>query len=310
MSQQIDDQVGDMSIRSNKLWTIILLCLSLTALMILSAGINGLDFTYGKPFSTRSEVETGTVGVEPLTFGEGYFNFIFALIAVFLISLPIALIFLISSKDRKRIIRVLLPPMWLAIIYLLIRPEVPPYVQPKSGLPETLTPAEPLIADVEPTSAPSTLMEVEFIFTPPQWLVTVMTIGLAILIATLLVSVFLYTQRFIHRKLSPLQQIAQEAQEAMDALMTGADLRNTVIRCYYEMNQVLIKHRGVKRDKSMTPREFERNLERAGVPGEHVRTLTRLFEVVRYGTEVPGEEEERQAIESLSMIVNAIRSSP
>jgi hypothetical protein len=137
-----------------------------------------------------------------------------------------------------------------------------------------------------------------------------MTTGIAILISTLLVSVFIYIRRLTRRRLSPLQQLAKEAQDAIDALKAGSDLANTIIRCYYEMNRVLLEQRGFKRDKAMTPREFERDLVGVGLPSEQVRKLTRLFESVRYGTKVSDEEEERQAIESLSLIVNAIKGSP
>jgi hypothetical protein len=299
-----------MLIRGTKLWTIIFLFLSLTALILLSAGITDLDFKEGKRFSIRRDVETGVAGIQLPTIGEGYFNILFALVVVSLLLLPIAIIFLFTSKDRKRIIRILFPLIWIAIIYLLIRPDVPPFVQPESALPKTPIHDESLLTDVETISAPLILMEGEFTYTPPQWLITMMTIGLAILIATLLVSVFLHIQQHTHRRRSPLHQLAQEAQEAIDALKAGADLRNTVIRCYYEMNRVLIEQRGVKRDEAMTPREFEQDLEDAGLPNEQVRMLTRLFERVRYGTKVSDEEEERQAIESLSLIIKAIKSLP
>lgn len=299
-----------MLIRSNKLWIIIFFCLSLAALILLSAGISGLDFTYGKPFSIRRDVETGAVGVQLPIFGEGYFNIIFALVAVSLLLLPIAIFLIFSSKDRKRIILILFPLMWLVIIYLLIRPDVPPFIQPESGLPVSVIADESPLTDVESTDATPAPTEVEFTYAPPHWLVTTITIGLAILISTLLMSVFVYIRHLTRRRLSPLQQLAQEAQEAIAALKAGADLRNTVIRCYYEMNRVLTEQRGVKRDEAMTPREFERDLEDAGLPSEQVRMLTRLFERVRYGTKVSDEEEERQAIESLSLIVKAIKSSP
>jgi hypothetical protein len=136
-----------------------------------------------------------------------------------------------------------------------------------------------------------------------------MTIGLAISIATLMVGIALYIRRRIQRKTGPLEQLAQEAQEAIDALQAGADLKNTVIRCYHEMSLILLEQRGLKRAETMTPREFERDLEDSGLPGEQVRLLTRLFETVRYGTKVPDEEEENMAIESLSSIVDAIGRS-
>ena len=84
---------------------------------------------------------------------------------------------------------------------------------------------------------------------------------------------------------------------------------NTVIRCYPEISLILLEQRGINRTETMTPREFERVLKDRGLPSEQVRVLTRLFEMVRYGTKVPDKEEENIAIESLSSIIDAIRSS-
>jgi len=102
-----------------------------------------------------------------------------------------------------------------------------------------------------------------------------------------------------------LGKIAQQAQQALDALQSGGDLRDTVIRCYYEMSRVLRIQRGIQRTKDMTPREFESTLETVGLPAEAVHQLTRLFETVRYGAQNIGENEEQQAIASLTAIVAA-----
>ena len=48
-------------------------------------------------------------------------------------------------------------------------------------------------------------------------------------------------------------------------------MRNTVMRCYFEMVRVLDEQRGIRRQMDMTPREFEKRLEDTGLPGEHVR---------------------------------------
>ncbi len=58
----------------------------------------------------------------------------------------------------------------------------------------------------------------------------------------------------------------------------------------------------------MTAQEFEQFLKDAGLPKEPLRQLTRLFEDVRYGTKVPSEKEERQAVRCLTAIAKACRS--
>ncbi len=143
-------------------------------------------------------------------------------------------------------------------------------------------------------------------FTPqtPPWLVLAVSALLALLL-TALVGLALWL--FFRRKASepPLKRIAEEAQVALEAIRAGGDLKNIILRCYAEMSRVLHEQRNIQRPQYMTPHEFEAALEGRGLPPEPVRTLTRLFEEVRYGTKLPGEWEERQALDSLAAIVTA-----
>jgi len=102
-----------------------------------------------------------------------------------------------------------------------------------------------------------------------------------------------------------LDLLAREARSAVEALRSGGDIRNVIIRCYFEMVQVLNRQRGITRKEGMTPREFERRLFELGLPVEPVTKLTRLFESVRYGAKDLGEVEERQALAYLEAIVQA-----
>ncbi len=283
---------------SSRLWALFFVFIALVALFLLSAGLSELEFRYGEPFSMLREAEADGGGLELPTLGGGYVRIILYIFAGLQLFLPLAIIyFLISREARWRVLGALLSLSWIAALYFLIRSGLYTFTQPGTVFPDTLPLGEALSTDVE------------FTYRAPQWLVIVMTIGLAISIATLLVGIALFIRRRVQRKSSPLERLAQEAQEAIDALQAGADLKNTVIRCYHEMSLILLKQRGLKRAEAMTPREFERDLEDSGLPGEQVRVLTRLFEMVRYGAKVPDEEEENIAIESLSSIVDAIRNS-
>ena len=106
-----------------------------------------------------------------------------------------------------------------------------------------------------------------------------------------------------------MEQLAKEAKGALDALKGGAELRDTVMRCYFEMSRVVSEERGIRRERAMTPREFEERLGELGLPERHVVQLTRLFEGVRYGSKETGEREADQAVASLSAIVDACRSA-
>ena len=140
---------------------------------------------------------------------------------------------------------------------------------------------------------------------PPRWLVFATSLVLSAFILTVLF--FLGRRR--RRRRDPLELVAREAQKTLDELSTGIDLEEGVIRCYYEMGHVLGKERGLKRRRSMTTREFESYLEAAGLPGVHIKRLTRLFEKVRYGAKNLGKHEDREAIDCLTAIVRACEGS-
>lgn len=94
--------------------------------------------------------------------------------------------------------------------------------------------------------------------------------------------------------------LADAAGRAADRIGTaeGADLENEVYRAWFEMTQLL----DVERPETSTPGEFADAATAAGLRDEHVRSLTNLFESVRYGpTETTPELEER-AVETLQRI--------
>jgi len=97
--------------------------------------------------------------------------------------------------------------------------------------------------------------------------------------------------------------LALEAERALEALKAGLDLKNVIVRCYWQMAQVLQQEQGLEKQAAMTVREFERLLEARGVPPSPVRQLTRLFEAVRYGRRPVYAEDERQAVDCLTAIV-------
>ena len=273
--------------------------MAVLAMILLSASLSELEFLPGQPFSLgRRPAQVGLGG--GVVEGDALGALLRALVILTAVLTPFAIIYLIvSPKARRRLLAQLVP---LALLFLFfyyqwtrIEPELPgAESEPASGLPPITLP-------------PSSL---ESVPDPPQWLTVVTSLGLAVLIAAFLVGALWLVWRGRRRPASSLKQLAREAQEALDALLAGADLRNTIMRCYFEMARVLSEQRGIRRQKDMTPREFERRLEKAGLPGEPVQRLTRLFEQVRYGTKVPNEREEGQAIACLTAIIEACRSLP
>ncbi len=283
-----------------RLWVLLISGLAIVAMVLLAAGLSDLEFLPGRPLPRRARAgETLELffGAIP---GSEVFGFIFmALYYIAVLLLPLAIIYvLISPEARKRVVRSLGLLLWLLALFLVMRarPDLFQELQMQPG-------AAPSPDDVaNPTFA--------FAGSFPQWAVLLTTLGLAVAMAAVLVGGAWYIWRRGRAPSTPLEQLAQEAQEALVALAAGADVKDTVMRCYFEMSRVLSEQRGIERAEAMTPREFEGQLREAGLPGRHVEQLTRLFEGVRYGARIPDEQEERRAVACLTAIVEACQSSP
>ncbi len=95
-----------------------------------------------------------------------------------------------------------------------------------------------------------------------------------------------------------------EAERALESLKAGLDLKNVIVRCYWQMAQVLQEEQGLEKQAAMTVREFERLLQARGVPSTPVHQLTQLFEAVRYGRRLAKADDERTAVDCLTAIVH------
>lgn len=292
-----------LSMTIRKLWIIISLGIAILAVLVLSSSLAGLEMPLGEPFS----LGTGTsVRPPPAAFGaepSPLAMFIVRAMLLFILALlPFSVLYLLFTPDgrRKLLQNLVIFGVLLGLIYMLRRQfRTEGETDVLSQL--SMAPADEIGEMAKPA---------EFSGAVPDWLVFVASFALAALIATLvIVLVWALVRR--RRQAKPgiaLEQLAQQAEEAADAIEAGGDLRDTVIRCYLEMNRVVREARGILRQQAMTPREFEEQLERAGLPREQVRDLTRLFEDVRYGSKALGEWEGRRAIACLSTIADACRS--
>jgi hypothetical protein len=288
--------------RHKKLSIIFLSGIAVAAMVLLPAGLSDLELLPGQPFYIEMESQLGEGEFGPLPGGEFLLVLVRAFFALALLSLPFLIIYLIISPEfRKRVLRMLVSLLWVCAFYIVLTRVRPDLFD--VGREMRLTPPQGQTLSPVPVAG--------FVASPPRWLALVAALGLAVLLAGLLVGTAWFIWRHIHRPAtpSPLEQLAQQARDALESLRAGDDLKNTVIRCYFEMVRVLDEQRGIKRQMDMTPREFEIRLERAGLPDEHVRRLTRLFEAVRYGAKDVGENEERRAVACLTAIVEACEGS-
>ncbi len=286
--------------KRKRLWLILFSGLAVTAVAILASGLSDLDMTYEGhqlPRVPRGEEQQQGEAPPPSRLLEISFRVLFTVAGALL---PFAiLLYLVLPQVRRRVLRDLIALFIVMIpLYLLWR------FQPEAT--ETLDDFQ--MPQATPQDIPPS-PDVAYVPEPRAWLILAATIGVALLLAALLVGLGWYIWRRRQRPSPSMDKLAQEAQEAIDAIEAGADLKDTVTKCYFEMMQVLKDQRGVQRQRAMTPREFEAELEGLGVPTAQVRRLTRLFEAVRYGDKQLGEQEERQAVVSLTSIVRSCRST-
>lgn len=288
--------------KQKKYWALLFLVVTLVAIILLSAGISGLKLLTGKPLRLGLKIQDlreNRVAEQ----GDSLGTIFRALFIVFLIFTPLAILYLlISPKHRKHALRnviLLLVLFTLSGLLLYARPALIKGVIPYMALPA-----------MPKAEWPPGELTTPFNPNPPQWFIWVVSFGLAAFIVTVIISIARFVMRRRISSNSSLQHLAQEALNAVEELQAGTDLKNIVIRSYYKMACIAGKLQGVRRSSDMTAQEFEQLLIDAGLPKEPLRQLTRLFEDVRYGTEVPSEKEEREAVRCLTAIAEAYRSMP
>jgi hypothetical protein len=130
-----------------------------------------------------------------------------------------------------------------------------------------------------------------------------------LLFLTILIFIIWRVLRWWSQRRTTVTALGAEASQALDDLQTGADLEDTILRCYAQMSRVVSEQRNIQRKQAMTPREFEQELTRCGLPKEDVSELTRLFELSRYGDIKLGEQEKMQALTCLQAIVEVCQEA-
>ncbi len=238
---------------------------------------------------------------------EGWMRTLLAIFRALLIIgwlfLPLFVIYLIINKEaRKKFLRdmmMLIP--FLLLFYWLSGSQLPERMSEELNLEGTSAEQLPF-AEMTP-SAP--LPE----FTaPPNWVTTATAIFLGVTLTLIMIGIAVALWRRAQlAKNTPLMRVQREAQNAINAIEAGGDVRGVIIRCYLQMVQAVSEHRNLYRGADMTPHEFEAFLLNNGIPAGPVHNLTQLFEQVRYGAAAPGRQEERTAITSLSAIVSAVQ---
>jgi hypothetical protein len=271
-----------------------ILILVALAIILLSASLSSLELRAGRGRPVAMERQESETGALPSA-NPFMRVFIRVILLITGILIPVSIILnLRSSQGRRRMLILFI----IVMSFILLMNHIP---WSKFQLRVPKLNMQGLLGDKSQLPPQDDIA----IPNPPWWLVFIASLGLSALI--LGGSLFLW--RRFRRRSSPLELVAKEARKTIDELRGGADLKEGVIRCYFEMNNVLKEQRGLKRQQAMTTREFENYLNEIGLPDLHIKRLTRLFEKVRYGAKNLTSVEDREAIACLSAIVRACEGS-
>lgn len=277
----------------NKRLILLLAVLALGALTILAISLNEIPFREGQHFG-REEVTRPSVIPPALDQTTVEIPLINQIIFWGLVGLIVILIgLLLSPEMRKRLIRIFIRVVFTFwALYFLMKHH---YLD------------LPLLG--RPGAAPSQDATVPVpTFEPPQVSPTFSyLISFAVALVCLILAWILYRgwKRYaILNTKKPLSEIAKIARSSLDELTSGRNSSEVIINCYLRMSDVVSNKRNLYRHVAMTPREFALHLEQAGLPGDAVSRLTRLFEGVRYGARKSGPQDINEAVSCLKTILH------
>lgn len=275
----------------------LLFVLATGALLILASGISQIALRPGisRPVASAAKLPLALPVQLRLAGNELIFYLFLACLILAIIALALV------PEGRVRLVRFII---WVAMLYLLSQLIAPAALVKKDQVAETEVAGLAGEAEISPTATPQPGIVSDF--EPPDWLVTAAGVGLALLLVGGAAGIVWFI--FWRSRPSALEQVSLEAQGAVEALQAGGDYQDIVLNCYARMGQVLLEQRGVSRESSMTPHEFERALSRLGFPSEPLQTLTHVFEEVRYGGIEPGENGRQMAVSSLNAIISYCKS--
>ena len=284
-----------MRLSRRKVELILLLAGALLAIVLLASSLSSLPLDPGQVRGGARPRSPGSLGIlsPELRISPEIWR---ALRIAVIIMTPIALVYVLLSPELRRqaIRRALTMAAVGLLIYLWFRSRS---LNPPEGRLEMPEVGPPGFGEMAAGASPG-----DFVLNPPPWLAFGLTAALVLLALVLAWMVW----RALRRP-DEIELLARQAQHAADEIEAGADFKDVILRCYYDMTQVLRAERGIERHRAMTPREFQQRLLAAGLPEEHVGRLTGLFESVRYGAHPPGQAEERAAVEALTAIARAAR---
>jgi hypothetical protein len=283
------------SLFENKRLVLLFAALALLALTALATSLNEVPFREGTRFSQR---EAEQVQLPPLEVTEIWIEIPLWKQIVFwsLVCLLVLLVgLLLSPEARKRMFLLLIRvgfTVWA--VYFLFKN----YGDKLFGF-QQLGAAGAQQAEGSVTPMP--------VFEPPQVSPTfsyLISFAFALLLFGVVWGVYRGWKKYLSSNTKkPLDEIAKVARSSLNDLSSGRNSSDVIINCYLRMSDVVSDRRNLNRTVAMTPHEFALRLEQAGLPGDSVTRLTRLFEGVRYGDRKSGPKDVNEAVSCLKTIL-------
>jgi len=284
---------------AGKFWVAVVALLGLVALTGLALGLRSMSFRAGQGIGRDEVGGSGIQLTKILSDAVTSVPLLTQLMVIVLIILIVVLIgMLMSPEGRKRLFRILFRVVvTYLIIYLLVTRY--PDVLEQFGL--ALAPsADGAAASAELTPPP--------VFTPPNsvsGLSYLISFGIAVVLAFGAWKIYtIWRELNTPPSTDALKRLGNIARASLRDLSSGGESADVILGCYYRMSEVVSQNKNLDRHASMTPAEFATRLERAGLPSDAVRQLTRLFESVRYGGYQSSPKMINEAVACLTTILN------
>jgi len=278
------------------LWVLVAL-----SALLLSVSLSGTRLEAGRNVLLVSPAGPSAM-TAPAAWG-GMLTLVRIVSVVFLLLCGVSLIVhLLSREGRRKLLvdlAVFLVALLAATLLLRIRPDDVP--RERTGTEEAAPAVEGPVTIAPPEDLP--ILDAN----PPSW--TGWALALLASLAAAVAAAVLVTAVARRRRGGMARELASSADAAIGALHAGEDAGNVVIRCYTAMCRIVSESRGLERKADMTPGEFVEILAGRGVPRAPVRSLTGLFEQVRYGGSEPTEERAQRALAALTAIAASCREA-
>ena len=279
-----------------KVWVILLAVLALGSLTVLATSVDNISFEDARTY--RREEPTPLPPVIDDIEAESWVDIpVWQVIVVggLLAVMVILVALLLSPEGRKRMFRMLFrfAVFVLAVYYFF------------TNFGESFLNFQQFEGDGAEQAADVPLMPE---FQPPEvspMLSYIVSFACALVWVAIAWGLYRGWKRYMElNSRKPLGEIARIARSSLNDLSSGWDSSDVIVNCYLRMSDVVADKRHLQREAAMTPQEFAIRLERAGLPGDAVRRLTGLFEIVRYGDRKSAPKDVTEAVNCLNTILH------